>query len=68
MSVTVVVIVAAFEGLGDEYCGKVREDESLYKEDSVTIYNTPELIGSFFPNDAKSISFFIKREIMYLPI
>jgi len=31
MSVTVVVIVAAFEGLGDEYCGKVREDESLYK-------------------------------------
>ncbi len=38
------------------------EDESLYKEDSINIYNTPELIGSFFPNDAKSISIFIKTE------
>ena len=38
------------------------EDESLYKEDSSTIYNTPELIGSFFPNDAKSISIFIKTD------
>ena len=38
------------------------EDESLYKEDSITIYNTPELIGSFFPNDAKSISIFIKTD------
>ena len=25
------------------------EDESLYKDDSINIYNTPELIGSFFP-------------------
>lgn len=38
------------------------EDESLYKEDSATIYNTPELIGSFFPTDAKSISIFIKTD------
>ncbi len=38
------------------------EDETLYKEDSVIIYNTPELIGSFFPNDAKSISIFIKTD------
>ncbi len=38
------------------------EDESLYKEDSTAIYNTPELIGSFFPNDAKSISIFIKTD------
>lgn len=38
------------------------EDESLYKEDSSTIYNTPELIGSFFPNDAKSLSIFIKTD------
>lgn len=38
------------------------EDESLYKEDSVHIYNTPELIGSFFPNDAKSLSIFIKTD------
>ena len=38
------------------------EDESLYKEDSTTIYNTPELIGSFFPTDAKSLSIFIKTD------
>ena len=38
------------------------EDESLYKDDSINIYNTPELIGSFFPNDAKSISIFIKTD------
>jgi predicted RND superfamily exporter protein len=38
------------------------EDESLYKDDSINIYNTPELIGSFFPKDAKSISIFIKTE------
>ena len=37
------------------------EDESLYKEDSINIYNTPELIGSFFPKDAKSLSIFIER-------
>lgn len=38
------------------------EDESLYAEDSTNIYNTPELIGSFFPSDAKSISIFIKTD------
>src|SRR6201988_4570356 len=38
------------------------EDESLYKEDSINIYNTPELIGSFFPKDAKSMSIFIKTD------
>lgn len=38
------------------------DDESLYNEDSAHIYNTPELIGSFFPKDAKSISIFIKTE------
>ncbi len=38
------------------------DDESLYKEDSIRIYNTPELIGSFFPKDAKSISIFIKTK------
>ena len=37
-------------------------DETLYKEDSINIYNTPELIGSFFPNDAKSLSIFIKTD------
>ncbi len=38
------------------------DDESLYKEDSINIYSTPELIGSFFPKDAKSISIFIKTD------
>ncbi len=38
------------------------EDETLYKEDSINIYNSPELIGSFFPHDAKSISIFIKTK------
>lgn len=38
------------------------DDESLYNEDSAHIYNTPELVGSFFPKDAKSISIFIKTE------
>jgi predicted RND superfamily exporter protein len=38
------------------------DNESLYKEDSINIYNTPELIGSFFPKDAKSLSIFIKTE------
>lgn len=38
------------------------DDESLYKEDSINIYSTPELVGSFFPKDAKSISIFIKTK------
>lgn len=38
------------------------EDETLYKDDSASIYSSPELIGSFFPNDAKSISIFIKTK------
>jgi len=38
------------------------DDASLYKEDSITIYGTPELIGSFFPKDAKSVSIFIKTK------
>lgn len=38
------------------------DDQTLYKDDSTRIYNTPELIGSFFPNDAKSISIFIKTK------
>jgi uncharacterized protein len=38
------------------------DDPSLYKDDSVAIYSTPELIGSFFPKDAKSISIFIKTK------
>lgn len=38
------------------------DDESLYKEDSINIYSTPELIGSFFPSNAKSISIYIKTD------
>lgn len=38
------------------------DDESLYKDDSTLIYNTPELVGSFFPSDAKSVSIFIKTD------
>jgi len=38
------------------------DDESLYKDDSITIYKNPNLIGSFFPIDGKSVSIFIKTE------
>jgi uncharacterized protein len=38
------------------------EDPELYKEDSVEIYNTPHLVGSFFPTDAKSLSIFAKTK------
>ena len=38
------------------------EDESLYKNDSVAIYQSPHLIGSFFPLNAKSVSIFIKTK------
>jgi predicted RND superfamily exporter protein len=38
------------------------DEESLYKEDSIAIYNTPQLIGSFFPKNAKSLSIFIKTD------
>lgn len=38
------------------------EDESLYKDDSVAIYQSPFLVGSFFPLNAKSLSIFIKTD------
>lgn len=38
------------------------DDESLYREDSIHIYNTPELIGSFFPQDARSLCIYIKTD------
>ena len=37
-------------------------DSSLYKEDSSVIYQSPYLIGSFFPINAKSLSLFIKTD------
>ncbi len=36
------------------------EDTSLYKEDSLAIYQSPFLVGSYFPENAKSLSIFIK--------
>ncbi len=36
------------------------ENPDLYKDDSVEIYQTPHLVGSFFPNDAKSLTIFVK--------
>jgi predicted RND superfamily exporter protein len=38
------------------------DEETLYGIDSTAIYNTPELIGSFFPKDAKSLSILIKTK------
>ncbi|HEY1040323.1 MAG TPA: MMPL family transporter, partial [Bacteroidia bacterium] len=37
------------------------DDPSLYKSDSINVYSSPELIGSFFPTDAKSVCIFIKN-------
>lgn len=38
------------------------EDESLYKDDSIAIYQSPFMVGSFFPLNAKSLSIFIKTD------
>ncbi|MBA3663889.1 MAG: MMPL family transporter [Bacteroidetes bacterium] len=38
------------------------ENEELYKEDSITIYQSQHLIGSFFPLNAKSVTIYIKTE------
>ncbi len=37
-------------------------DESLYKDDSIAIYQSPHLVGSFFPINAKSLSIYIKTD------
>jgi predicted RND superfamily exporter protein len=38
------------------------EDESLYAGDSMNIYQSPHLVGSFFPLNAKSLSIYIKTK------
>ncbi len=38
------------------------EDESAYKADSTVIYNSPFLIGSYFPKNAGSVSLFLKTD------
>lgn len=35
------------------------ENDSLYKDDSVAIYQNPQLIGSFFPENAGSLSIYM---------
>lgn len=37
-------------------------NKNLYKEDSISIFNSSYLIGSFFANDAKSLCIFIKTK------
>jgi hypothetical protein len=37
------------------------EDESFYKSDSLRIYSSPHLVGSFFPLNAKSLCIYIKN-------
>jgi predicted RND superfamily exporter protein len=36
------------------------EDESLYREDSLNIYRSPYLSGSFFPTEGNSLTIYIK--------
>jgi uncharacterized protein len=36
------------------------DDPSLYAEDSIRVFESPELVGSFFSTDRKAISLFIK--------
>lgn len=38
------------------------EDPELYKEDSTEIYSSGELVGSFFPKNAKSVTIYIKTQ------
>jgi len=38
------------------------DDPGLYAGDSAIIYSNPQLVGSFFPKDAKSLCIFIKTE------
>ena len=38
------------------------EDESAYAKDSALIYNSPFLVGSYFPENAQSLSLFIKTD------
>lgn len=37
-------------------------DSSLFNEDSIAIYQSPHLIGSFFPTNSKSLSLYIKTD------
>lgn len=37
-------------------------DPDLYKDDSIKIYTSGEFVGSFFPENAKSVSIYIKTQ------
>lgn len=38
------------------------ENPDLYKDDSLKVYNSDNLVGSFFPTDAKSVSIFLRTK------
>lgn len=38
------------------------EDETRYKEDSISIYSDPNLVGAFFAEDAGSLCLYVKTE------
>ncbi len=38
------------------------DDESLYTKDSAAIYNSPYLVGSYFPVNGKSLCIYVKTE------
>jgi len=38
------------------------EDESMYGQDSIFIYQSPYLIGSYFPLNARSVTIYIKTQ------
>ena len=38
------------------------KEEDLYKDDSIAIYQSPHLVGSFFPLNARSVSIYIKTD------
>lgn len=38
------------------------EDEDRYREDSIAVYKSPYLVGSYFPKNAKSLCIFVKTE------
>jgi uncharacterized protein len=38
------------------------DDEMRYKEDSVSVYSDPDMVGAFFAEDAKSLCLFVKTD------
>lgn len=38
------------------------DDEARYKQDSIHVYRSPYLVGSYFPQNAKSLCIYVKTE------